>query len=182
MKIVVLESSPHKHGASNRLADAFIKGAQEAGHETLVIDTARLNLHPYLGCPKEKCTGNNDCIQKDDWHILRDGIMSCDMVVYVTPVYFYDMSAQLKVAMDRFHCFYEKLKTKNIKSALIATACRTDDEVMNYLHNIYQGLVRYLKYEDCGEILATGVGYSNIDENSEFLKQAYELGKNLKGE
>ncbi len=74
------------------------------------------------------------------------------------------------------------LKTKNIKSALIATACRTDDEVMNYLHNIYQGLVRYLKYEDCGEILATGVGYSNIDENSEFLKQAYELGKNLKGE
>lgn len=66
--------------------------------------------------------------------------------------------------------------------AFINSINGTEDEVMNYLHNIYQGLVRYLKYEDCGEILATGVGYSNIDENSEFLKQAYELGKNLKGE
>ena len=51
---------------------------------------------------------------------------------------------------------------------------------MSYLHNIYQGLVRYLKYENCGEILATGVEYASINEDSKYLIQAYELGKNLK--
>ena len=41
MKILVMESSPHKHGSSNLLAAEFIRGATEAGHQTQVFDVAR---------------------------------------------------------------------------------------------------------------------------------------------
>lgn len=104
------------------------------------------------------------------------------MLVFVTPVYFYDMSAQLKIAIDRMHCIYPLFKEKHLKSALIATACRKDAEVMKYLTDIYKGLAEYLNFENCGEILATGVEYASINEHSKYLIQAYELGKNLQGE
>lgn len=181
MKIVVLEGSPHRHGASNALADCFIKGAEEAGHSVTVLDVARMNIHPCLGCPLEKCTGQNlPCVQKDDGQQLREHIPGCDMLVFVTPIYFYGSSAQLKVALDRFHCFYQHLKTRHIKSALLATACRTDEEVFSYVDNIYHGLVRYLNFEDCGSILAGGCGYSSLAGDSVYRQQAHALGRSLK--
>ncbi len=50
MRILMIESSPHKHGSSNLLAERFMEGAKEAGHQTEVFDAARANLHPCLGC------------------------------------------------------------------------------------------------------------------------------------
>ena len=180
MKIVILEGSPHKQGASNTLADSFIKGAKDAGHEVTILDLPRMNLNPCLGCNRQNF--EEPCIQKDDGNILREELLSADMLVFVTPVYFYDMSAQLKIAIDRMHCIYPLFKEKHLKSALIATACRKDAEVMKYLTDIYKGLAEYLNFENCGEILATGVEYASINENSKYLIQAYELGKNLQGE
>lgn len=49
MKIVILEGGPHKQGASNTLADSFIKGAKDAGHEVTILDLPRMNLNPCLG-------------------------------------------------------------------------------------------------------------------------------------
>ncbi len=177
MKITVLKGSPHKNGASNTLAQEFIKGAKEQGHEIVELDCAKMNLNPCLGC---SITGKDkDCIQKDDGNILREEITTSDMVVFVTPVYFYDMSAQLKIALDRFHCFYHRLADKNMKSAIIMTACRSDDEVMKYLNDIYIALTKYLNFENVGIIKATGCNVNSIDKDSQFLTEAYNLGKNL---
>ena len=49
MNILVIESSPHKNGSSNLLADNFIRGAEEKGHQVTVFDAARADLHPCLG-------------------------------------------------------------------------------------------------------------------------------------
>lgn len=49
MNILVIESSPHKNGSSNLLADNFIRGAEEKGHQVTVFDVARADLHPCLG-------------------------------------------------------------------------------------------------------------------------------------
>lgn len=53
MKILVIESSPHKNGSSNLLADYFMRGAKEAGHTVTVFDAARADLHPGMG--QQKC-------------------------------------------------------------------------------------------------------------------------------
>lgn len=50
MKIAMLESSPHKNGASNTLAGYFIKGAEEAGHTVTVIDVAHTKMELCRGC------------------------------------------------------------------------------------------------------------------------------------
>ncbi len=48
MKIVVLEDSPNKHGFSNMLADEFIRGAKEKGHDVAVIDAAHLKINLFV--------------------------------------------------------------------------------------------------------------------------------------
>lgn len=175
MKIVVLESSPNRNGASNTLAAYFIKGAEEAGHTVHVLDVAQMNIHPCVGCYRGKLMGR--CVMRDDMRLVEDELYDADMVVYVTPIYFYDMSAQLKIAIDRLHCFYANLPGK--KSLLLATAARGDDEVMFYLRNLYQGIVRFLGYDDRGTIMAKGCGIPEAVHNSRYAAEAYHLGKKL---
>ncbi len=110
MKIVMLLGSPQKHGSSNLLAEQFIKGATEAGCSVSVIDTAHANVRPCTGCVR--CGYSGPCAQKDDMgseggkvHGIKAEILGADMVVFVTPLYYYGMSAQLKTVIDRFCAF-----------------------------------------------------------------------------
>ena len=91
MKIVVLEGSPNKNGSSNLLADCFRQGAEEAGHMVEVIDAAHANIHPCTGCVR--CGYEGPCIQNDDIDQIRPKILSADMIVFTTPLYYYGMSA-----------------------------------------------------------------------------------------
>ena len=176
MKIVVLESSPNRHGASNTLAGYFIQGAEESGHRVSVLDVAHMNIRPCAGCYKGQAQGR--CVINDDMQKVEKALLEADMVVYVTPVYFYDMSAQLKLVVDRLHCFYANLAGK--KSLLLATAWRGDEEVMRYLLNLYNGLAEYLQYENMGAVLARGYGSPETIQNSRYAKEAYELGRSLR--
>lgn len=97
MKITVLEGSPHKNGSSNLLAKQFIKGAKEAGHFVTVLEAAHMDVHPCIGC--EHCGMNGECVHNDDNRLIRDTLLGSDMVVFVTPIYYFGMSAQLKIAM-----------------------------------------------------------------------------------
>ena len=98
MKIIVLEGSPNQHGSSNMLADNFIRGAEEAGHTVKVIDAAHADIHPCIGCIH--CGYEGPCVQKDDVEKFRQDILEADMMVFVTPLYYYGMSAQLKILID----------------------------------------------------------------------------------
>ncbi len=100
MNILVIESSPHKKGSSNLLAEHFIEGAEEAGHQITVFDAAHASLHPCLGC--DACGMSGPCCQKDDMSGLREQILQADMLVFVTPLYYFGMSTQLKTVIDRF--------------------------------------------------------------------------------
>lgn len=175
MKIVILKSSPHKDGASNTLAGFFTKGAEEAGHSICQLDVARMNIAPCLGCDRGKNSGH--CIVPDDIGKIEEALTDADMVVYVTPVYFYEMSAQLKLVIDRLHCFYKKLSGK--KSLLLATGWRTDDEVMSYLQALYAGLAKYLGLQDMGTIMAKGCGTPALIQESPYAHEAYTLGHSL---
>ena len=177
MKILVIESSPHKHGASNMLADNFIRGAEDAGHQVKVFDVARAALHPCLGC--NACGMSGPCIQKDDMAELREQLLASDMAVFVTPLYYFGMSAQLKTVIDRFYSFNGKLTAKNLKTALIAAAWDSNDWTMKDIKNHYETLCRYLNFEDQGQILGTGCGTVSMTKNTVFPKQAYALGKSL---
>lgn len=178
MKIIVLEGSPNKHGSSNMLADNFIRGAEEAGHTVRVIDAAHADIHPCTGCIH--CGYEGPCVQKDDVVKFRQNILDADMMVFVTPLYYYGMSAQLKILIDRFCAFNSSIQRKRMKSALLTAAWNSDGWTFDALEAYYKTLVHYLNLKDMGTVLGKGCGTPSMTQRSKYPEQAYELGKKLK--
>ena len=178
MKIILLEGSPNNHGSSNMLAEHFKRGAEEAGHSVEIIDTAHADIHPCTGCIH--CGYEGPCVQKDDVEQIRKKILDADMLVFVTPLYYYGMSAQLKTMIDRFCAFNSSIQRRHMKSALLTAAWNSDDWTFEALEAHYKTLVRYLNLQDMGMVLGYGCGTPSMTERSAFPKQAYLLGKRLK--
>lgn len=178
MKIVVLEGSPNRQGSSNLLAECFRQGAEEAGHTVEIIDTAHANIHPCTGCIH--CGYEGPCVQKDDVDSIRAKILGADMMVFVTPLYYYGMSAQLKTLIDRFCAFNSSIQRKHMQSALLTVAWNSDDWTFDALEAHYKTLVRYLNLRDMGMVLGYGCGTPSMTGHSDFPQQAYQLGNRLK--
>ena len=177
MKIVILKGSPNKDGSSNLLSKNFIKGAKETGHEIIEIDTANANIQPCTGCIH--CGYEGPCILNDDMDIFRKQILKSDMLVFVTPLYYYGMSAQLKTLIDRFCSKNTTIQGKNYKSALLTVAWNNDDWTFDALEAHYNTLIKYLNLEDKGRVLGYGCGTLSMTEYSQYPKVAYELGKSI---
>ena len=120
MKILVIYGSPHQKGSSYLLANEFIKGVQENRHEVTVFDVAHHHIVPCLGC--DHCGMNGPCIQNDDMSQLRKDMLDHDMIVFVTPLYYFGISAQLKAAIDRIYSFTMELSSMHKKTAFICAA------------------------------------------------------------
>ena len=178
MKIVVLEGSPNRHGSSNMLADCFRQGAEEAGHTVEIIDAAHADIHPCTGCVH--CGYEGPCVQKDDMEQFRRQILDADMMVFVTPLYYYGMSAQLKTLVDRFCAFNSSIQKKRMRSALISVAWNSDDWTFEALMAHYQTLTRYLNLTDMGTVLGYGCGTPSMTRRSPYPQQAYALGRGLR--
>lgn len=177
MKILVIESSPHKQGSSNMLADKFMQGAKLAGHEVSVFDAAHANLHPCLGC--NLCGMAGPCVLKDDMEALKNRIREADMLVFVTPLYYYGMTTQLKMVIDRFYSFNNELTEMHKKAALIVVSWENLD-CMSWLQSHYLQLCNYLNFDNKGMILGAGCGTVNKTKTSKYLDEAFEFGKKLK--
>ena len=178
MKIVVINSSPHPHDESTScyLSDRFTEGAKAAGHEVFTFDAANSDTHPCRGC--DSCGMNGPCIFKDDIeNTLMPQMLAADMLVLTTPLYYYGMSAQLKTVIDRFYSRTYNLNGK--KSVLIATAYNSADWTMEALVAHYETLVRYMNWQDMGQVLGIGCGSRRLVESSSFGDVAYNIGRNL---
>ena len=119
-------------------------------------------------------------MQKDDVENIRKKILDADMMVFVTPLYYYGMSAQLKTMIDRFCAFNSSIQRKHMKSALLTVAWNSDDWTFEALEAHYKTLVRYLNLQDMGMVLGTGCGTPSMTQHSKFPQQAYNLGNRLK--
>ena len=177
MKIVILMGSPNKKGSTSILVDSFKKGAEESGHNVEVIDVCHSDIRPCTGCVA--CGYEGDCVQRDETEYIRKALLSCDMVVFATPLYYYGMSAQLKTVVDRFCAYNSSLNRRHLKSALLTVAWNADDWTFDALTVHYKTLVRYLNFEDKGMVLGYGCGSPSMTRSSKSPEQAYKFGKSL---
>ena len=177
MKILVLTGSPRKNGNSNTLADNFIKGAKEAGHEIVRFDSAFKEVHPCIGC--NSCGMNGPCVFKDDFEFVRQHIVDADMIVFATPMYYFGFSAQLKAVIDRFYAINGQIHRPK-KTALLMTYADNSAEKEAILVNHYNFLVKYLGWENVGRVIAPGVWPAGAVNHTNYPQKAYELGKSLK--
>ena len=178
MKILVLESSGNKHGSSNLLAEAFIRGAKENGHEITEFDVIRADIRSCLGC--NRCGMGGPCVQKDDYEMkLKGMIKENDMLVFVMPVYYYNWPAQLKTVIDRFYSFTTELTSMHKKTALLAVAWDDTDTVFSVVEAYYKRICEYMQFKDMGMVLGRGCGTPAMTKSSGFIEKAYELGKSV---
>lgn len=178
MKIVILRGNPCKNGSSNFLADSFIRGAVENGHEIMDIDVAYADIHPCTGC---KACGFNGkpCVLNDGMAEIETQILLADMLVFATPLYYFGMSAQLKTCLDRCCSINQQIAEKHMKSALLVSAWNEDDWTMTALEIHYETLCKYLEFENKGVVFGIGCGTIEKTKESHFPQRAYQLAKAL---
>ena len=178
--IVILSGSPRKKGNTERLTAAFIEGAKAAGKHVTLFRTAEMTISGCKGCMH--CTKEKGvCIQKDDMSAILEALQEADALVLASPVYFFDITAQLKLAIDRLYALIPLLGTgvSIKKSALLMTCGAASQEVAEGAVTIYKNICSNAKWEDAGKIIATGlINPGDIDEHVE-LARARILGQEI---
>jgi arsenate reductase len=115
MLVVGLQGSPRKKGNTNFLLSTFMTAAEKFGARTIVIDVTRKEIIPckeYTVCEKKGYCPIEDDVKDEIYPLLREA----DLVVLATPIFFYNMTAQLKAVVDRCQTFWArkyKLKLKD---------------------------------------------------------------------
>ena len=177
MKIVVLTGSPRRNGNSAHLAEQFIKGAREQGHEVFRFDCAFHNVEPCRAC--NRCGMDGPCAIKDDFDTLRPKIVEADMVVFATPMYYFGMSAQMKRVVDRFYAINGRIKGYAKKAAFLMAYADTAEKEAQPMLLHYRTLMDYLGWTSVGEVVAAGAWTVGAVKGTAYAEQAYRLGKSL---
>lgn len=123
--IIVIEGSPRKGGNGDTLSDLFIEGATSKGHKVNKVYVKDLDLKFCTAC--DACTHNGKCVHKDGMDGVLDAMVESDVIMLVTPVYFYSMSALMKCFIDRCRPRYREIKDKKFIFLVVAADSNKDN-------------------------------------------------------
>ena len=157
MLVVGLQGSPRKKGNTNYLLSTFMAAAEKFGARTQIVDIAQKEIIPckeFTVCEKKGYCPIKDDVENEIYPLLREA----ELVVLATPIFFYNMTAQLKAVVDRCQTFWArkyKLKLKdpgaNMRRGLLLAVAATKGK------NLFEGLnltsqyffdAIWAKYED----------------------------------
>lgn len=181
MKVCIISSSPRRKGNSALLCEQFAKGAKEAGHEVEIIHLSQYDMQPCLAC--EYCRHHDHvCVRKDDADKVISKMIAADVWVLATPCYFYSVSAQMKLLIDRFFAReYEVREDKKCRRVYyIVTSGAKGMDQMNGVMESLRGFIRVMRtIDEAGVIDGTGAfQLGDITHHPAYI-QAYEMGKSL---
>ena len=177
-KILLLNGSPRR-GNTEALADAFIKGAEEASHTMQKINLRQLDIKPCKGCMLCQQKKGNPCIQRDDMQVVYAAFREADAVVFASPVYWMQFTGLFKVMLDRLFALAPYGIGKK-EAALLMAATTDEDFIFESVVPYYENcLVKNLGWENRGMVLAKGVNDVGDVEKTAYVDAAYELGKSL---
>ena len=170
MKITILNGSPRKENTS-AMVDAFVEGAQEAGHQVEVLQVGKMKIAGCMGCEYCHGKGEGQCIQKDDWQKVQPAYEDCDMVVFASPIYYFTLTAQMEAAIQRIYCIGQPPKATKAAMLLSSGSPGVYDGAIAQ----FKGYTGFTGIENVGVITAAG------DENQSEAKLAEirEFAKNL---
>lgn len=172
--ILVISTSLRKGGNSETLAKSFAEGAEQAGHNVEIISLAGKTINFCRGCLA--CQKTQKCVINDDANEITDKMLKADIIVFATPIYYYEMSGQMKTLLDRSNPLYT-MDYKFREVYLLASAAEDDDTVMDRAITGLGGWLEcFEKAELNGTILAKGVTEVGDIDNNDILKKAYEMG------
>ena len=198
MKVIGINASPRKKANTQTLVEAVLSGTEDKGAETYLVNLRELKINGCLGC--EGCKKHlGKCVQKDELTPLLQEMTTYDAIIMGTPVYWYHVTSQFKMLVDRLYCFLEFGENPEtgdtiIKSEfpegkkMIILISRGDPEPPEMFPQFYDHLDEWLnliplslgagKYEIFHQY-GTGIERKTARDDPEILNKAKKAGASL---
>lgn len=177
-KVLVITTSLRARSNSDRLAEELIRGAADAGHEVEHISLKGKEIRFCVGCLA--CQKTQKCVLKDDAVEIAEKVRNADTLVFVTPIYYYEMSGQMKTLLDRLNPLYPS-DYRFRKVYILTTAAEDEEYVPEKVVSGLQGWVDcFEKAELAGSLFCGGISDAGeADGKKEEQDEAYRFGYSL---
>ena len=182
-KVLVLLGSPRKKGNSAILAGQITRGAKSAKARVETIHLHGKTISPCKACFACQKKDSKGCSIKDDMQDIYLKLIAADAWVIASPVYWFTMSAQTKIFMDR--CFalpaYQKEPFIGKRIAIAMTYGGEDpfdSGCVNALRT-FQDAFGYIEANIVGMIYGSAMDAGQIRSNEKVMQEAFDLGKKL---
>lgn len=176
--ILIISTSPRKGGNSEILADEFLRGAQDAGHNVEKVCLYDKTINFCKGCLA--CQKTERCIIHDDADIIAQKMQTADVIVFSTPIYYYEMCGQMKTMLDRANPLYPSdYSFRDIY--LLTTAADEEESAMDGAVKGMEGWIAcFEKARLAGVIRGVGADTMGaIKKLPSIMQEAYEMGKSI---
>ena len=182
-RVLVLLASPRRGGNCAVLADRLASGVSDAGADAHVLSLAGLNIAPCNACDKCLKSGNSQCVIQDDMQSIYAELAAASGVVFASPVYWFNYTAQLKLVIDRTYAIQREgtYALTGKKVGILMTY--GDTEVfssggVNALRSL-QDMCSFVRAEIVGIVHGHAEKVGDVKNDSGLLEQAYDLGRKL---
>lgn len=176
-KVLVISTSLRKNSNSEALVDEFARGAKEAGHEVEKISLADKNIGFCRGC--FACLKAGRCVIQDDAPDIVEKMHDAEVITFATPIYYYEMSGQMKTLLDRANPLYDSDYAFG-DIYLLSAAAEDEDGVDRRAVNGLEGWIACFERAHLkGTVFAGGVNEAGDIKGHKSLAKAYEAGRNV---
>jgi multimeric flavodoxin WrbA len=179
-KVVIFNGSPRKKGNTAVLIEECMRGIKESGKEAELFFLHDMTIGPCQFC--DWCIENNalSCVQNDDMIELYPKLLESDVIVLAAPIFWFSVSAQMKLFIDRLYALHGKdgyaLTNKKIATILVYGDSDVDQSGVNNAIGTIEDLIRYMKSENIGIVHGTAYKIGDAVKNEQLMTQAYDLG------
>jgi multimeric flavodoxin WrbA len=177
--VLIFKGSPREKGNSSLLAGKVAEGAQAGGAEVETFSLHMMNIRACDAC--DTCQETGVCVLKDDMQMLYPKLREAEAIVIASPVYWFTMSAQTKLFIDRWYALESSqgnaLKGKQF--GIILTYGDTDPYTSGAINAIrsFQDMFRYLGADIAGMVYGTAMNEGDVLNQPKLLERAYKLGE-----
>lgn len=179
--ILGIAGSPRRHGNSDRLLEAALAGAREAGAEVRTLVAAEAGLKHCLGC--NACSLTGECIQRDGGRAVYSAIDDADAIVVASPVYFASVPGALKVLIDRMQPYWARRYVLKLPrparrpGAILLARGGGDPYGFEHAEATIRSVLAVLEVDILGVVHASDVdGAGELEAHPDLLGQARALG------
>ena len=182
-KILIVLGSPRKKGNSATLAAKVAEGAIADGADVETAYLNGLNIKPCQGCENCQQESFNGCAIEDEMNQLYAKMQEADSVVVASPIYWFNISAQTKIFIDRLYAVGVGQKNifKGKNMAIVLSFADPDPFISGAVNALrsFQDICRYLGANLEGMVYGSASGAGEIKEKQDVMEKAVSLGKHL---
>lgn len=175
--VLVISTSLRSNSNSEALADEFVRGAQDGGNQVEKVSLREKSISFCRGC--FACLKNGRCVINDDANAIVEKMLNADVLVFASPIYYYEMCGQMKTLLDRANPLYS-LDYKFRDVYFLSAAAEKEENVDSRAVSGLEGWIEcFPKSHLAGKIFAGGVTDPGEIRNHPALREAYEMGKKV---